>query len=84
MSFYDSYIHNTTYCFHRFPFPFFEGQSFYRPFFGKQKLNVLNLHRLNPNRTDSVTFLPYNAQTIEHQLLTDTPDEHMSVDEVPI
>ena len=53
-------------------FLFLKANPFIVHFFGKQKLNVLNLHRLNPNRTDSVTFLPYNAQTIEHQSLTDT------------
>lgn len=48
-------------------FLFLKANPFTAHFFCKQKLNTLNLHRLNPNRTDSVTFLPYNAQTIEHQ-----------------
>lgn len=33
---------------------------------------MLNLQLLNPNRIQIVTFLPYNMQTIEHQLLTKT------------
>ena len=36
---------------------------------------MLNLQLLNPNRIQIVTFLPYNMQTIEHQLLTKTMDE---------
>lgn len=36
---------------------------------------MLNLQLLNPNRIQIVTFLPYNMQTIEHQLLTKTTTE---------
>lgn len=36
---------------------------------------MLNLQLLNPNRIQIVTFLPYNMQTIEHQLLTKTDAE---------
>lgn len=36
---------------------------------------MLNLQLLNPNRIQIVTFLPYNMQTIEHQLLTKTQHE---------
>lgn len=37
---------------------------------------MLNLQLLNPNRIQIVTFLPYNMQTIEHQLLTKTRLEY--------
>lgn len=41
---------------------------------------MLNLQLLNPNRIQIVTFLPYNMQTIEHQLLTKTKVESVKVE----
>lgn len=53
---------------------FFEGPIFHRTahlYTNKSQLCQIFTF-LNPNRIHNATFLPYNMQTTEHQLLTNT------------